>query len=156
MSVDVYIESGISISVTPQASPTYVIGSLPVLAGTGGQFITASQVDAGYYPRSNPSGYATGIDGSLYVRKTDSGMFVTTGQIIKFSTLLNSGAETQTINYPLTLSVKPTAVTCSMENNVDNLIYSYVLLGVSSSGFMIGFSDNLSTSGYTLYTTLNI
>jgi hypothetical protein len=173
MSVDVYISTGLNIQVTPQVSPAYVVGNLPVLVSTGMQGATQAWVDSGYYPRSNPSGYATGVDGSLYVRRTESGQFVTTGQtgafattgwvastfmttgqIIKFSTPLNSGVESQTISYPLVVTNKPTALSCEMENNVDNLIYSHVLLSVTTSGFVVGFSDYLSSSGYTLYTTL--
>lgn len=182
MSVDVYIRTGIQVQVTPQVSPTYFVGNLPVLVSTGMQGATQAWVDSGYYPRSNPSGYATGIDGSLYVRRTESGQFVTTGQtgvfattgwvdanyvanyesgqfittgkIVKFSTPLNSGVESQTISYPLVLTSKPTALSCELENNVDNLIYSHVLLSVNTSGCVVGFSDYLSSSGYMLYTTL--
>ena len=173
MSVDVYINTGLNIQVTPQVtpsvqvvpqvSPDYIIGNLPVLVGSGQQGATQGWVDSGYYPRNNPSGYATGIDGSLYVRRTESGQFVTTGQtgafattgqILKFSIPLNSGVESQVVSYPLILPQKPTAISCEMENNVDNLIYSHVLFSVNTSGFVVYFSDYLSSSGYTLYTTL--
>lgn len=198
MSVDVYIRTGLNIQVTPQASPSYVIGNLPVLVGSGQQGATQGWVNSGYYPRDNPSGYATGIDGSLFVRHTESGVllargetgifvttdqtgsfgggagntgvltgafypltrnpsgYISTGQLLKFSTPLNSGVESQAVNYPLLLSTKPTAVVCEMENNIDNLMYSHVLTGVSNSGFWISFSDNLSSSGYALYTTITI
>ena len=78
MSVDVYINTGINVQVTPQASPTYYVGSLPVLVGSG----QASQdwVDSLYYPRSNPSGYVTGIS---------TGQFVTTGQTGAFASVTN-------------------------------------------------------------------
>ncbi len=193
MNVDVYIQSGINIQVTqnvsqqadvcsepnaevivePQARPLYVVGNLPVLVGSGQGGATEEWVDSLYYPRSNPSGYATGIDGSLFVRKTESGVFVTTGQtgqflttsqtgyvstgqLVKFSTVLTSGIESQYVPYPLSLSHRPVSLACEMENNSDNFIYSFVLTGVNTNGFYVSFSDTLSASGYLLYTTITL
>jgi hypothetical protein len=77
MSIDVYVQTGWTVQVTPQVSPEYIIGNIPVLVGSGNVGATQAWVDSGYYPRNNPSGYATGIDGSLFVRKTESGIFYT-------------------------------------------------------------------------------
>lgn len=101
MNIDVYIRTGMNIQVTPTASPAYVIepsgttnvasivednlnvevnpqttftnviSTIPVWTETG--VATQTWVDDFYYPRDNPSGYATGIDGSLFVRHTESG-----------------------------------------------------------------------------------
>jgi len=174
MSVDVYIQSGLSIQVTENTSaisvsvnsgvtvqvspisPSYVIGNLPVLVGTGNQYATQGWVTSGFYPLDNPSGFATGIDASAFVRRTESGVFATTGQFIEFSTILTSGVESQPIFYPLTLPYKPKSIICEIENNVDNLIYSHVLISVNITGFTINFSDNLSSTGYILYTSINL
>lgn len=140
MNVDVHIQSGINIQVTPQTGPSYVVSNLPILVWSG-QGASESWVDSGYYPRDNPSGYIT------------SG---TIGQVLKFSTTLASGVESQKIDYPVLLLNKPSAIACEIENNIDSLIYSYALLGVNTDGFIISFSDVLSSAGYTLYTTINI
>jgi hypothetical protein len=129
-----------------------------VTPGLGGgyppDYASTGYVAQNYYPLSNPSGFATGIDASLFVRKTESGQFLNTGSIIKFSTILTSGVETQTIIYPAIFSQKPTALSCAIENNVDNLIYSFIISSVNTNGFTINFSDNLSSTGYVLYTTV--
>jgi hypothetical protein len=65
--------------------------------------ITIAQIDAIYYPRSNPSGFATGVDGNLFVRKTESGQFypisnpsgfITSGQAAGVQSLNISGGLT--------------------------------------------------------------
>lgn len=74
MSVNVYVNTGLQVKVTPQVSPAYIIGNLPVIT-SGSQGASQSLVDAGYYPRSNPSGYATGIDSSQFIKTGQSGLF---------------------------------------------------------------------------------
>ena len=58
-----------------------------------------------YYPTDNPSG------------------FFGTGQILKYSTFLNSGVETQFISYPFQLQNKPSTINYNLENNRDQIIY---------------------------------
>jgi hypothetical protein len=176
------VVSGLGVQVTPPASPIYVISNVPV----GGSGVSEAWVNTYYYPRSNPSGFITnealsGLDfgalasgqvtgdfvlagtGNVYIVtgannviyiSGDTRSFVTTGQLLRFSTTLNSGVESQSISYPTALAQRPSALVCEIENNVDNLIYSHALNSVTSSGFVISFSDILSTTGYTLYTTV--
>jgi len=102
------------------------------------------------------TGYiTTGSADQRYVQTGSTGSFATTGQILEFSTTLSSGVESQIINYPRALSSNPSSVTCEIENNVDSLIYSYVLSSVNTGGFTINFSDYLSSTGYKLYTIVS-
>lgn len=174
MNIDVYVRTGYSIQVTPQVPPSYAISNIPVYVSSGQQGASKEWVDSGYYPRSNPSGYATGIDGSLYVRKTESGQFVgtsqtgqfyssnnpsgylTTGQLVKFETVLTSGAELQTISFPLTLSIMPITIIAEFVNDSDNLIYGHTISSVTTSGYVVNFSDVLSSTGYKLYSTITL
>ncbi len=78
------------------------------------------------------------------------------GGAITFITDLTSGVEAQFIAYPSILNAIPEGVSCEVENNVDNFVYSFVISSVTTSGFNINFSDNLTTSGYKLYSTINL
>jgi hypothetical protein len=118
MNVSVYIRTGLNIQVTPstppiydvtnvpayvvqtqpQVGPTYVVGNLPVLVGSGQQAVTASWVESGFYPRDNPSGYVTGVNSTTLVFKSETGIFVTTGQTGLLG--VNTGTLTGTF-YPL-------------------------------------------------------
>ena len=66
---------------------------------------------------------------------------------------LPSGISNYSISFPLVLSNQP-IVSCALENNINNSMYQHTINSVSTSGFNIYFSDNLSVSGYTLHTTI--
>jgi len=117
-----------------------------------------------FYPRSNPSGFITGVDLSSYA--TNSNLFLT-GQnldnkinilsgnfdennILGYTFELDSGIENLFVPYPNTLNERPSSVTCSLQNFVDNVIYHYMIGQTTISGFYINFSDILTNSGYLL------
>lgn len=112
-----------------------------------------------FYPlNTNPSGYITtgqtgnfgggGNTGSL------TGSFYPLDGIVKFRTALTSGVENQYVTYPSTYTSRPTTVACELENDMDNFIYTHAVSSVSNSGFLLNFSDNLSSSGYVANITL--
>jgi hypothetical protein len=70
---------------------------------------------------------------------------------IEFQVVLNAGIDSLYVAYPFNFSEKPKSVTCSIENNIDELIYNYFISNVTSSGFDIEFSDYLSSGGYILH-----
>jgi hypothetical protein len=113
-----------------------------------GDFLTSGTANELYYPLSNPSGYATGVDASSLVSKASFNVF--TGKFIKFTSYLSSGLSEEFISYPLILSSTP-IISCEIQNDMDNLIYNYHIKGVNTSGFTIGYSDFLSNSGYKLH-----
>lgn len=107
-----------------------------------------------FYRYSGNKGITSSVSGYITTGQADS-RYIQTGQIFEFSTTLNSGVESQIINYPQVLSQNPSSVTCTIVNNMDNLIYSFVLSSVNTGGFTINFSDYLSSTGYTLYSTVS-
>ncbi len=115
-----------------------------------GQFLTIISGDSRYYPLSNPSGFATGIDNASLVSRAEFNSY--TGKFIKFSSTLSSGIDSQIIYYPYVLGSTP-ILECELINDIDNYIYSYVLTSVNISGFTINYSDILNNDGYILNTT---
>lgn len=116
------------------------------------------------YTKDNPSGFITGVDLSTYA--TNSNLFLT-GQnldnkinllsgnfeeenILVFTAELPSGEETTFLTYPFSLDSSPSSITCSFQNTIDNVIYTYTLGPITQSGFYANFSDILSNSGYLL------
>jgi hypothetical protein len=69
---------------------------------------------------------------------------------LEFQVGLYSGIDSLYVNYPIDLTQKPKTVTCSIENNIDDLIYNYFISDVTNMGFNIEFSDYLSADGYIL------
>lgn len=74
--------NNINVTVSPQCSRSYVVGTIPVIMQSGTAGANQLWVDANYYPRTNPSGYITGIDTSSFVtgqvvRPEDTGIFYT-------------------------------------------------------------------------------
>ena len=69
---------------------------------------------------------------------------------LEFQVGLYSGIDSLYVNYPISLTQKPKTVTCSIENNIDDLIYNYFISDVTNMGFNIEFSDYLSADGYIL------
>jgi hypothetical protein len=69
---------------------------------------------------------------------------------LEFQVGLYSGIDSLYVNYPINLTQKPKTVTCSIENNIDDLIYNYFISDVTNMGFNIEFSDYLSADGYIL------
>jgi hypothetical protein len=74
-------------------------------------------------------------------------------QITKIKTILPSGVESYSINFPSILPI-PKSLNCNLENDVDEFIYNYSIKSVNVSGFVITFSDYLINSGYILNSTI--
>ena len=151
------------ISVDPAPSASYISSQTTkvVEVGAAAQNLTeyvkhsetGALLDSGaanllYYPISNPSGYATGVDASSLVSKSTFNAY--TGKLAKFNAFLTSGVIEEYVTYPVVFSSSPVVV-CEIENNMDNLIYNYHLKSVNISGFTIGYSDYLSSTGYKLH-----
>jgi hypothetical protein len=75
---------------------------------------------------------------------------------LEFQVGLYSGIDSLYVNYPVNLPQKPKSVTCTIENNIDNLIYNYFISDVTKIGFNIEFSDYLSSDGYILHVVASI
>lgn len=75
---------------------------------------------------------------------------------LEFQIGLYSGIDFLNVYYPRNLAQKPKSVTCSIENNVDNLIYNHQISNVTNVGFDIEFSDYLSSDGYILHVVASI
>jgi hypothetical protein len=90
------------------------------------------------------SGYATQVE-----IDTLSGIF-DQNNILGYTMELQSGIENTFVPYPVNLSERPSSVTCSLQNFVDNVIYHYMIGQTTMSGFFINFSDVLTNSGYLL------
>jgi hypothetical protein len=117
-----------------------------------------------FYPKSNPSGFITGVDLSSYATvenltitgsTLDNKINILSGEfdennILGYTLELNSGIENLFVPYPSPLNEKPSSVTCSLQNFVDNVIYHYMIGQTTMSGFFINFSDVLTNSGYLL------
>ena len=69
---------------------------------------------------------------------------------LEFQVAMYSGIDLLYVNYPINLTQKPKTITCSIENNIDDLIYNYFISDVTNIGFNIEFSDYLSADGYIL------
>lgn len=149
-----YLEGLITVSSAGVNTINSLSGVL-FISGQGGTVVTNSgqnilisggnSINTGlFYPINNPSGYITGE----VVRPNQTGL--------SFITPLISGIDYQAIPFSSSLSNSPTSVTCEIENDIDNLIYSHVINSVTNTGFIIYFSDFLSASGYRLHTKVNI
>lgn len=75
---------------------------------------------------------------------------------LEFQVPLYAGIDSLYVNYPVNLPQNPKSVTCTIENNIDNLIYNYMISNVSNIGFDIEFSDYLSSDGYILHVVASI
>lgn len=75
---------------------------------------------------------------------------------VEFQVGLYAGIDSLYVNYPLNLTQKPKSVTCSIENNIDDLIYNHQISNVTKAGFDIEFSDFLSSDGYILHVVASI
>jgi hypothetical protein len=101
------------------------------------------------------TGYSTKIDlqnsGENIIQKINilSGQF-DENNILGYTFELNSGIENLFIPYPFYLNKKPSSITCSLQNFIDNIIYHYTIGQSTLSGFFINFSDILTNSGYLL------
>jgi len=127
-------------------------------------FVTLTAEDVGAYPANNPSGFISTGDLSSYATNADlfltgsnldtkinllSG-YVENENILVFTAELPSGEETAFLTYPFSLTGAPSSITCSFQNTVDNVIYSYNVGQITLSGFYANFSDILTNSGYLL------
>jgi hypothetical protein len=75
---------------------------------------------------------------------------------LEFQVGLYSGIDFLNVHYPRNLTQKPKSVTCSIENNIDNLIYNHQISNVTNVSFDIEFSDYLSSDGYILHVVASI
>lgn len=75
---------------------------------------------------------------------------------LEFQVGLYSGIDFLNVYYPRNIAEKPKSVTCSIENNIDNLIYNHQISNVTNVGFDIEFSDYLSSDGYILHVVASI
>lgn len=143
---DVYRNTSMSDSWSPKNTFGNLItlqeGTIRFYANTG---LTS---DVGYTPTERLSIAPNGVI-------SINGNPVFTGSTVEFATILTSGVDNQTINYPLTLASIPT-VNCIMQNEQDDYIYGYDISNITTSGFKINFTSNLDTSGYLLNTVLNL
>jgi hypothetical protein len=116
------------------------------------------------YPSNNPSGFITGVNLSNYATNSNlsstganldnkinllSG-YVEEENILVFTAELPSGEETAFLTYPFLLGSSPSSITCSFQNTIDNVIYTYTIGQITQSGFYTNFSDILTNSGYLL------
>lgn len=76
--------------------------------------------------------------------------YVEEENILVFTSELPSGEEAAFLTYPFSLDRSPSSVTCSFQNTIDNVIYTYTIGQITQSGFHTNFSDILSNSGYLL------
>lgn len=75
---------------------------------------------------------------------------------LEFQVALSAGIDAINVYYPRSLTQKPKSVTCSIENNIDDLIYNHQISNVTNMGFDIEFSDYLSSDGYILHVVASI
>jgi len=69
---------------------------------------------------------------------------------VDFKITLNSGIDELRVIYPVSITSVPSAVYCSITNEIDDFIYEHQVTEITNTGFLIGFSDFLSNSGYIL------
>jgi hypothetical protein len=124
-------------------------------------FVDINKTDIGLSNVENIS--ITGVSGYLQnqINQLDSGYAVQVeidtlsgifdqNNILGYTMELESGIENIFVPYPVNLSERPSSVTCSLQNYVDNVIYHYMIGQTTMSGFFINFSDVLTNSGYVL------
>ena len=75
---------------------------------------------------------------------------------LEFQVALSAGIDATNIFFPRNLTQKPKSVTCSIENNIDDLIYNHQISNVTNIGFDIEFSDYLSSNGYILHVVASL
>ncbi len=120
---------------------------------------------SGWIPESvgdlDLSGYATNIDLQNTGQNLNQKINLLSGNfeeenILVFTAELPSGEETAFLTYPFSISSSPSSITCSFQNTIDNVIYTYTLGQITQSGFYANFSDILSNSGYLLKVKVKI
>jgi hypothetical protein len=67
-----------------------------------------------------------------------------------FELPLPYGVDSVYVPFPNLLLEKPSILDVSIENDADNIIYSYKTSQVTDSGFFVDFSDNLNSYNYVL------
>jgi hypothetical protein len=117
-----------------------------------------------FYPRSNPSGFITDVNLSNYATNSNLSLtganlnnkinslsgYLEEENVLVFTAELPSGEETAFLTYPFSLGIPPSSITCSFQNTIDNVIYTYTIGQITQSGFRANFSDILTNSGYLL------
>jgi len=135
-----------------------IFSTRPTVNGTG--ILLSGEA----YPSNNPSGFITGVNLSNYATNSNLSLtganlnnkinslsgYVEEENILVFTAELPSGEETAFLTYPFNLNSLPSSITCSFQNTIDNVIYTYTLGQITQSGFYANFSDILSNSGYLL------
>jgi hypothetical protein len=101
------------------------------------------------------SSYATNSGLSATGQNLDNKINLLSGyveeeNILVFTAELPSGEETAFLTYPFSIGSSPSSITCSFQNTIDNVIYTYTIGQITQSGFHANFSDILSNSGYLL------
>lgn len=96
-----------------------------------GSFVSTGQTGQ-FYPNTNPSGY------------------LPIGRIQNFDISLPSGISQTGILFPTGYSVAPRTVSVQFVNSIDAYSYSAHVGNISTSGFNVFFSDDLSSTGYRL------
>lgn len=75
---------------------------------------------------------------------------LTANDNINFQIQLPYGIDELRVSYPQTLQVEPVSVYCFIENNVDEIVYEHSVSEITKEGFLITFSDFLSSDQYLL------
>jgi hypothetical protein len=69
---------------------------------------------------------------------------------INFQVELPYGVDELRVNYPESLNRDPVSIYCFIENNIDEIVYEHSISEITNEGFLITFSDFLSSDQYVL------
>jgi hypothetical protein len=69
---------------------------------------------------------------------------------VDFDINLPYGVDRMVVSYPETLNVLPSSIYCYIKNNGDDVIYENTVSEITKEGFLIEFSDFLSSDSYIL------
>jgi hypothetical protein len=69
---------------------------------------------------------------------------------VDFDVNLPYGVDRMLINYPQALDILPSSIYCYIKNNDDDVVYENSISEITKEGFLIEFSDFLSSDAYIL------
>jgi hypothetical protein len=69
---------------------------------------------------------------------------------VDFDVNLPYGVDRMLINYPKALEILPSSIYCYIKNNDDDVVYENSISEITKEGFLIEFSDFLSSDAYIL------
>ena len=69
---------------------------------------------------------------------------------INFQIELPYGIDELRVNYPEALDSDPVSIYCFIENNIDEIVYEHSISEITNEGFLVTFSDFLSSDQYIL------